>query len=395
MNQNSLLFCPKIRADLGQVTSVTKDFDCFVKMANDRLKASRVGVKIRLRGDRLGLRATFPPKPGQEEKGKHQQDLALGVYANPAGLKFAEAEAKRIGGLLALDRFSWLEFLKIPETAKNDDASPENAKPVLPLVREVIDAFEKDYFTRRERNPQSETTWKKHYMEIFRRLPPDRPLTAEVVMEVVKSTKPDTRIRQVCCTALNSLAKFAQMEIDLKPYRGNHSARKAKPRDLPNDQEVEEWRDKIPNVSWQYAYGFLACYGLRPHELFLMDLSEFPVVKIQAGKTGSRLVYPIDRRGWVEKWNLTAVELPNCSGKNNCALGERVTQQFQRYGVPWTPYYLRHRYAIRGIEMGFPNEVVAKWMGHSISTHSLYQKWMDEDSHHQVYENVMARQNKD
>jgi hypothetical protein len=67
---------------------------------NARLKAGNIGVVVYQRGDRLSLRATFPPKPGID-KPPYQQLLSLGIYANPAGLQFAESEAKKVGGLLA------------------------------------------------------------------------------------------------------------------------------------------------------------------------------------------------------------------------------------------------------------------------------------------------------
>ncbi len=89
----------------------------------------------------LSLEASFNPrtlpKPQQEAKSNHQQDLALDVYANPAGLKFATAQAKSIGGLLALGRFAWQEFLHPSTSTQGDAPSPDETEPLLPLVREV------------------------------------------------------------------------------------------------------------------------------------------------------------------------------------------------------------------------------------------------------------------
>ncbi|MBJ7297974.1 MAG: hypothetical protein JHC73_17070 [Dolichospermum sp.] len=85
---------------------------------NARLKAGNIGVVVYQRGEllaaalryRLSLRATFPPKPGID-KPPYQQLLSLGIYANPAGLQFAESEAKKVGGLLAQGKFEWSEYL--------------------------------------------------------------------------------------------------------------------------------------------------------------------------------------------------------------------------------------------------------------------------------------------
>ncbi|MEH2270409.1 MAG: hypothetical protein V7K68_18660 [Nostoc sp.] len=64
-----------------------------IEVINDRLKNALIGVRVEARGDRLLLRATLPPKPGSNKTKPHQQYLALGIYANPAGLQRAEAEA--------------------------------------------------------------------------------------------------------------------------------------------------------------------------------------------------------------------------------------------------------------------------------------------------------------
>lgn len=61
--------------------------DLTLDAVNERLKAAKVGIKVRQKGNRLYLRGTLPPKPGAEKQHPHQQDLSLGIYANPAGLE--------------------------------------------------------------------------------------------------------------------------------------------------------------------------------------------------------------------------------------------------------------------------------------------------------------------
>ena len=81
-----------------------------ISQANGRLKIAKVGVSIILKGDRLYLQATFPPKQNSTKTKPHQQKLSLGVNANVAGLSFAESEARKIGALLDLNQFSWEPF---------------------------------------------------------------------------------------------------------------------------------------------------------------------------------------------------------------------------------------------------------------------------------------------
>ncbi|MBK4732259.1 hypothetical protein JJD41_20660 [Oxynema sp. CENA135] len=73
---------------------------------NRELKQINAGVTVRQKGNRLYLRGTFPPKPGSSKQKPHQQDLKLGIYSNPAGLKRAKIEALRVGSLLASKTFT-------------------------------------------------------------------------------------------------------------------------------------------------------------------------------------------------------------------------------------------------------------------------------------------------
>ena len=45
---------------------------------------------------------------------------------------------------------------------------------------------------------------------------------------------------------LQRLAEFLNLEIDLKAYQGHYS-QPEKARDLPSDELISTWRDKIPN----------------------------------------------------------------------------------------------------------------------------------------------------
>ena len=74
-----------------------------VTAINERLKAAKVGVTVRQKGSSVYLRATLPPKAG--ETTWKQRDVSLRIYANPAGLERAEAEARKLGALLACKEF--------------------------------------------------------------------------------------------------------------------------------------------------------------------------------------------------------------------------------------------------------------------------------------------------
>ncbi len=82
------------------------DIQARLNQANGRLRAAKVGVTVEMKGNRLYLRATFPPKADSTKSSPFQQRLALGCHANPAGISFAEAEARKIGALLDCKQFS-------------------------------------------------------------------------------------------------------------------------------------------------------------------------------------------------------------------------------------------------------------------------------------------------
>jgi len=116
-----------------------------IKQSNGWLKAANVGVRLEVRGERLVLRATLPPKPGCKKIQPYQQRLTLGYHANPAGLKLAEQEARKIGALLDCGEFDWGSYVRA--AAKTDQR-----------VSDWVARLEQDYFTRRQRSPKSETT---------------------------------------------------------------------------------------------------------------------------------------------------------------------------------------------------------------------------------------------
>lgn len=362
-----------------------------LKELNDRLKAAKLGVTVEARGKGtfLSLRAKLPPKTGSGEWTR--QFIPLEIYNNQAGLKRAEAEARKLSGQLACKEFNW-SYWREPE------------KPDSGTVSTWIERYEIEYFNRRSRTPKSETTWRTDYKQPFAKLPLDEPLTAAILRQSILETEPDTRNRRRRSDALGRLAKFAGIELDAKSLRGDYSPKRLTPRDLPTDKEISEWRDLInqENEFWGYAFGLMACYGLRNHELFHIDLErlkESPVLSLTenlygGGKTGARRVWACYPEWW-EKWHLWDVNLlPKVTGKTNSALGNRVTNAFVRYGFH-KPYNLRHAWAVRTIEFDIPVELAAQQMGHSLQVHSqTYHHWISDDVHQRAFDRAMQRRDR-
>lgn len=352
-----------------------------IEQANGRLRAANVGVVIEMQGNRLHLRATLPPRPDSTKQQPYQQRISLsnqGIRANPIGVKEAEAEARKVGALLACREFDWQPYLK------SDD------KPCL-TISDWVELFEADYFASKSRTPQSETTWRGDYRKTFNKLPKNAALCVEVLRETILGTTPDTRTRKRTVRVLTALAKFAGLDADFKNLTGTYSPTKVTPRDLPDDRAIATAFTQIPAMNWRWAYGILATYGLRNHELFHLDFSKFPVLFVQDGKTGSRCVYPLYPE-WVLQWELENVTLPQCSGKTNSDLGNRVTHAFKRLGIPFHPYDLRHAWAVRSLEFGLDISLAAAQMGHSVKVHTdIYHHWISEDVHQRAFSALLSR----
>jgi hypothetical protein len=129
--------------------------------ANGRLRASNIGIAIQQRGNILWLRGTFPPKPNSGKSKPHQQRISLrtkehpqGVKATVAGLQYAEQQARAISVQLDNGQFNWADW-------------ELNEAPEAETVSDWAEKFETEYWRRRSRNQQTETTWKKDYQVVF------------------------------------------------------------------------------------------------------------------------------------------------------------------------------------------------------------------------------------
>ena len=106
-----------------------------LEQTNQQLKQANTGVIIFKRGSKLSLRSMLSDKHGN---GFCQQTIALGIYANAAGIKQAKPEARKLGSAIALKEFNWDNYL--------------NRDRVVGSIENWIEKFEQNYFAKRERN---------------------------------------------------------------------------------------------------------------------------------------------------------------------------------------------------------------------------------------------------
>ena len=349
--------------------------------ANDRLKQSNTGIRIFKRGQKLSLRGMLPKKNGT---GASQQIISLGMYCNAAGIQSAEKQAQKLASQLALKEFNWNEWL--------------DNKQSIGSVSYWIQEFEADYFNRNQKTAASLTTWDSNYKSMFARLNPTDSLNEEVLLNLVLSTSPDTRTRKRAVLAVNSLAKFANLKCDFNRYMGNYSHLKGD-RSLPTDEEIVRYYYSIRNPHWQRAFGLMAAYGLSNHELFYVDLDSLLnppghlISHYRKGHYGTRRIWCLYPE-WYDQWELgKAISLPNVTGKNNSALGNRVTVAFNNYQL-CKPGDLRHCWAIRAMNF-MPDSMAARMMAHTIAIHNqTYKRWMNEEQENNFYQLLMQREDR-
>ncbi len=355
-----------------------------VRQLNLELKAGGYSIRVKLVGDRLHLRGHLPPKPGSNKTEWHQQTIALGVYANPAGLRKAKAEATRVSDDLIFSRFDWNNYIS---------TKPAQASRT---VKDWVEEFEQQYFTERKRNSQTETTWQGDYWLAYRRLDLNAPLTTEMMLREIAATKPDTKTRQRFCSAYSALARFAGLELDVQKLRGRYKNR-ADFRSIPTDDQILEYREWFKDdPRWLSVYSLMAAYGLRNHEVFLLDLDSLKksplLIVLDGGKTGGGRALPCLPE-WYEEWKLYDVVLPRVGGKNNQYKGGTISRYFQHKGVPFKPYDLRHAWAIRVAAMGLNDSIAATLQRHSQQVHcQVYHQHITDAHLIKAWEDMVTRQ---
>lgn len=388
-----------------------------VQQANERLSAAKVRVKLKLTSHTsIGLQGTFPCKPGDVGKNgspNKQYTISLRLPAHDNGLKMAEAKAKELDALVTTNHFKWTPELLGKQAQKL--AVPE-ASNTVKHVDELIEEFEKEFWKTRDRkNRKDITNWQKNYLKYFKRFPSNVPLSNKVLIQVIETSRPNTPTRKQMIEVLKRFCKFADFDdSEIVKYRvvGKLERKRRVP---PTDEQVVLGFDKVNQTpdsrtshnatkpeQWRWAYGMLATYGLRPHELWAVDLEHFTdpsntlhFVKLnpeltEGTKTGERdCGIPPLHPEWVQLFDL---KNPKPITSNACLLAKTsmIGRRFVKVDMGFHPYDLRHAYAIRGHSLGLQLKVMADFMGHTVREHTeTYQKWMNENVNKEIYEKVV------
>ena len=385
-----------------------------IREHNAQLAASGVSLRLERRGQRLALRGPLPCRQGSGQL--RVQRISLGVPADPAGLEQARQALRRVVQQLQQQSFAWSQWCVAPAASARSSAAQAVSAATGIDATAAVERFEQQFFgdPRRRRNPAgSRTTWTSAYLPYLRRLREqaasrELPLSEDLLLAVLESYPLASRGRQQCGTALAALARSEQIPLppDWADRAGGYGLHAAQFRQLPSDRQILEWIEQIPNPGWRLAYGLMATYGLRNHEVFFTDLSALApggdrVIRVlPTSKTGEHQVWPFQPE-WVERFELPrlgearSLLPPVCTDLRRTTLqqvGRRVAEQFRRYDLPLTPYALRHAWAVRTIHIGLPDTVAARMMGHSVAIHTrTYHHWITRRDQQQAVDTALAR----
>ncbi|MEM8614959.1 MAG: hypothetical protein AAGF93_23340 [Cyanobacteria bacterium P01_H01_bin.105] len=346
---------------------------------NERLKVAGIRLKLVVRGQKISLRGTLPPKPG-EAKAK-QTYLALGLDHTPYGLKTSELKAHELWAQLGQGSFRWENWTTIE----------------LETCEAWINRYKRHWFEVHGDTPQTQTKWKRQEWQMgLRWLPSTENLSASVLEQTVLERPANTRARQLCIQILKRFAEFASLPVDLNKFRGKYTSG-SKVLEIPSDEEIAQLYSTIKNPQWRLVYARMAIYGLRNHECWLCEIESTPPYKCRVldGKTGPRdgvmPFYP----EWAEQWKPWEGTLPTVTdSKGDRAIyGERTARAFKRQKIPFTPYTLRHAWCIRAtVVFKQPIPVSAAMAGHSADLHlRTYNRWLKASQGFEAYREAIEK----
>ena len=373
---------------------------------NQDLESKGINLRIEKRGKVLNIRGSLPDKKSHNLS--KVQRISLKLPHNITGLEEARKAIELIDFQLKKNQFCWSNWIK--------EKAVSSTKTNKTLVSNEIESFKRQFFsdTSRSKSPAGMiSTWQSAYKPYLNRLmglshKSTLELNEDLLVKILLSYKENSRSRQQCGIALSALARHLKLELpeNWKQLQSGYGIHESNFRELPSDEEIINSFQLIPNPKWRFVFGLMATYGLRNHEVFFSDLSCLKkdgdkILRVFPNtKTGEHQIWPFHPE-WVGLFELdniteTSSLLPDIKTdlKETTLqhIGRRVSEQFRRYKISFTPYDLRHAWAVRTILIGLPNTVAAKMMGHSVSIHTkTYHHWITRRDQQIAVDSALSR----
>jgi integrase len=272
-------------------------------------------------------------------------------------------------------------------------------KTAIETMGDVINKFCEDYkqgrLSKGHDPSMVEQTLQNNFLKYLNKLDKDISFDVKVLAKELESMG-HTATRRLKSIAYANLADSVGVDHNLRSLAGGYSYKSVNPKMIPSDNLIADVYGKIKSKRWRTIYALMATYGLRNHESFRLDFSDFPVLFVEKGKTSERLIYPLYPE-WADSW-LSDIVMPKVNlERSNLQLGRDVVTWFSRNNsiVPFNAYTLRHAWARRSMEFGWDLTLAAKQMGHSVKVHSdIYHAWLSQDVYDKAYQLILDNPNR-
>jgi integrase len=379
--------------------------------ANAELKASKAKVSIKRTGNSLQIQATLPLKPGDKSntgKDKKQYLISLGIPASLDGVTTALEEARELSKLIARHTFQWDEkYLGVRDKEKIQ----------LFTFGEILEKIEVVYFNKREINEKSKNTLRGYLSSIKSAFVSSDLFDCDTIERVVNSIQNAKKNNVI--KAINVINKDFELNLKLNLILDKYQVEE---RSIPQDTAIvnsfflfEKYYSDMPKKtmptkykdSWkrfQWIYGMLATYGMRPKELFnqpdldwwLSPNNHNNTWKVhKTNKTGYREIIPFVPE-WIELFDLKNPQLVAemkqwigdcCDYRKINVLVILLNKKINAVGINHNPYDLRHACAIRAHMQGIPVKAAADNLGHTTEIHNkVYQRWFGEENRRKAFD---------
>jgi integrase len=364
-----------------------------IKAINADFKLLGVLCKLQIKG-KNGLVIRY-----RDPFGKQKDISPKGVDRSPDGIHKGEELCKIISQALRLGNYTdeWLET-EIYKTLQKE--VPVNAGTVR-------DEFPERWLKHRSGDKESTDRQKRHtllnYTNKLAKLYRDAKIADTMLFDGrlisrLLSLEPEgSNARNGTRQTLSVVCSIFGIEYN---FKGIGKKPKPKERKIPSDDEILTMYGSFDLIDpgkdpkkiaakefYQWVFGILATYGLRPQETFAIDWNNSfkPNTKywlflkgslVEGIKTGDRVIPPLHPQ-WVDLFDLANMPEASTSTNDVSLMANKINRYFKAHNIGCVPYDLRHAYVIRGDKLGVSAVKMARACGHDVATHvRIYQRYI-------------------
>jgi integrase len=362
-----------------------------IKLINQDLKLSGVLCRLRINKGNLFIRY-------QDLDGKRREISPPNCDISQLGIAEAQKLSALISQALRLRNYSqdWLDLEILRKT--------EKVSPIILTAGSVRDRFPDLWL--KYRSGDKESTDRQKLVTLYRyevklkrlyklgKIDDSTPFDAKLITRLLALFPEHTDLK---FRAKETLSIVCTVYGITYSFKGIGKRGKSTKRAIPTDLEIIGMYEKFDRLTtrhvedsrifYQWVYGLIATYGLRPQEVFAIDWEKsfkaathnwlfLDGTLCDGIKTGNRIVPPLLPE-WIELFDLKKLRTMKSESANLSRRASMISRFWTPHKIGCVPYDLRHAYAIRGHRLGKSVVVMARAMGHDVTTHTrIYQRWI-------------------